>query len=838
MKKKTQFTKLVVSAKRKTLSCDISKEIEAEREELSNILDCSPAMIFYKDKENRYVRVNKILADSIGLPKEQIEGKRLEDLLPEQAEHYWQDDQEVIASGRPKTDIIEIFETKIGPRWVKTDKFPYKDNEGNVIGIIGFAIDITERKRAEDELYRRDAIISAESFAAGEFLKALTWEQNIQEVLEKLGQATEVSRVYIFENRQGPEGEVLASQRYEWTAPGIAPQIENPALQNLSFSGAGFGSWQELLARGEIAYGKVKDMPEKERLFLSAEDIRSIVLVPIFVGEKWWGFFGFDDCTIERDWSSAEIHALRTMAGTLGAAIGRKEADRALRESEERFRIATELANDLIYEWDIKRDKIEYYSDVEGKFRRGSHLFPKTFEEKRKMIHTDDCDRVVASVERHLETGEPFSSEYRIGTGNGDYIFVAEQGIAFWDDKGEPYKWIGVMTDMTERKKAEDEIAGWKQRYDMIVASSGQVIYDYDIKTGKIVWGGSVERVLGYNSAEIDGGIDQWAGLIHPEERGEALRLLDVSKRNFLPYDVEYRFKNRGGEYIWIHDRGFFIADVEGKVARMLGTMQDVTLRKRSEEDMKHNKERLEEWSRVLEDKVEERTRELKKYQEMLVRQEKMAVLGQVSASISHELRTPLTGIKNSVYFLQTLGVEKHNPKIADHISLINMEVDVCVRVINNMLDFVRPKEPIKKLSRLESIVNESLGSSVLPSRVKVKTDFQKDLPMVMMDPFQMRQVFDNIVKNAFDAMAMGGELTVTVKAEVGQISIEFKDTGMGIAPDSLNKIFDPLYSTTPTGVGLGLTIVRQFVEAHGGGVEVKSELGKGSIFTVRLPLR
>ena len=131
------------------------KDCGESSEELQTIIDASPIMIFYKDKENRFIRVNKALADATGLPKEAIEGKTTFEIYPHYAEKYWEDDKEVISSGQPKTNIIEPVELKGSTRWAQTDKIPYRDEKGHIIGIIGFAVDITERKQAEEKLKQR-----------------------------------------------------------------------------------------------------------------------------------------------------------------------------------------------------------------------------------------------------------------------------------------------------------------------------------------------------------------------------------------------------------------------------------------------------------------------------------------------------------------------------------------------------------------------------------------------------------------------------------------------------------------------------------------------------------
>lgn len=197
--------------------------------------------------------------------------------------------------------------------------------------------DITGYQHAEEALRRRDAILEAVSFAAEQFLKTTDWKMCIPQVLERLGHATGVSRVYIFENSFGPDSARLTSQRFEWAAPGIEPQMDNPRLQNIMWEANGLGSWSEQLSQGQVVYGHTREFPAFVQEELTAENILSIVIVPILVGQEWWGFIGFDECLAERDWSMAEIDALRAAAGTLGAAIQRERAEAELRAQKQLF---------------------------------------------------------------------------------------------------------------------------------------------------------------------------------------------------------------------------------------------------------------------------------------------------------------------------------------------------------------------------------------------------------------------------------------------------------------------------------------------------------------------
>ena len=152
---------------------------------------------------------------------------------------------------------------------------------------------------------------------------------------------------------------------------------------------------------------------------------------------------------------------------------------------------------------------------------------------------------------------------------------------------------VGVMfSDVTEKARLAAEIAGWRQRFELVTAASGQVIYEYAIGTGRILWSGSLEKVLGYTTEDM-GGIGEWLERIHANDRPEAERLLDVSEKSMTPYDAEYRFRHRDGHYLFIHDHGFFIADGNGRAERMVGMMEDLSARRAAEEELRQALRRL-----------------------------------------------------------------------------------------------------------------------------------------------------------------------------------------------------------------------------------------------------
>lgn len=217
-------------------------------------------------------------------------------------------------------------------RWVEVGARPFFDDKGNVAGTAGSLTDVTDRREAAAALWRRDAIMAAVAFLSRRLMTENDWRAGMQEALERLGKATDVSRVYFFENRTRPDGLVATYQQNEWTAPGIKPEIDNPALQGFAWRENGFDRWEEVLGKGDIIHGPVDDFPESEQEFLRSQAILSLIIVPIMVRGRWWGLMGFDECARERTWSLAEMDALKAATGVVAAAIQRSEAETALRD--------------------------------------------------------------------------------------------------------------------------------------------------------------------------------------------------------------------------------------------------------------------------------------------------------------------------------------------------------------------------------------------------------------------------------------------------------------------------------------------------------------------------
>ena len=230
---------------------------------------------------------------------------------------------------------------------------------------------------------------------------------------------------------------------------------------------------------------------------------------------------------------------------------------------------------------------------------------------------------------------------------------------------------------------------------------------------------------------------------------------------------------------------------------------------------------------------------ERKQMQERLVISERLATLGQLSGSISHELRNPLGVIDSSLYYLRT-RLKGNNEKVQEHLDRIKSSVSSATTIIESLLSLTRMKEP--QLGRLDLIAttSDAITTSKVPATVNVIHDFSEPEILVCGDSEQLNMVFQNIIKNAVEAMDGKGTLTVTVCRTTGEAEISFADTGPGIPKENLSRVFDPFFTTKEPckGTGLGLSICHGIITEHGGKIYVDSDVEKGGVtFVVELPL-
>jgi two-component system NtrC family sensor kinase len=277
-----------------------------------------------------------------------------------------------------------------------------------------------------------------------------------------------------------------------------------------------------------------------------------------------------------------------------------------------------------------------------------------------------------------------------------------------------------------------------------------------------------------------------------------------------------------------------------------------VTSFNRMRERLKLAVAELNDMQQTLESKVEERTQQLNAAQRKLVQADRLATLGQLSASVAHEINNPVSGVLNLSMLLERLMADGNYPpgrerEFRKYLSLISTETARVGRIVSDLLAFSRRSKPQRSPADLNKLVRSTIGLADHKLKLisaEVILDLQENLPLVECDSSQMQQVILNLVLNGAQAMQPkgGGKLTITTRLIPQEQSVELRvqDTGEGIAPENLSKIFDPFFTTKPEGkgVGLGLAVLYGIVQSHEGEVEVSSRRNEGTTFTVTLPLK
>ena len=260
-------------------------------------------------------------------------------------------------------------------------------------------------------------------------------------------------------------------------------------------------------------------------------------------------------------------------------------------------------------------------------------------------------------------------------------------------------------------------------------------------------------------------------------------------------------------------------------------------------EELRLANHKLIEWGKTLEKKVEERTEEIRKMQSHLIQQEKLASLGKLAAGIAHEINNPLGGIL--IYSHLLLEEKDKGSPEHDNLKKIVKETTRCKDIVKSLLQFARPRDP----EMIQTDVNEILENSLsimerqaLFQNIKLQKKYSSDLPKIVADSAQLQQVFMNIILNGAEAIDGDGKFTIktSLAGDKKNINIEFTDTGHGINEKDKKRLFEPFFTTKEVGkgTGLGLAISYSIIQKHEGTIKVKSQVGKGSTFTVIIPVK
>ncbi len=509
----------------------------------------------------------------------------------------------------------------------------------------------------------------------------------------------------------------------------------------------------------------------------------------------------------------------------------RKAAQARIEELQKEQKEQMEIINTgpvIVFLWKAKENwpvetvssNISQYGYTTGDFISGRISYGS-------IIHPDDLPRVTAEVEYNgANKTDTFYQTYRIFDKDRNVHWIDDFTKIRRDDYGTITHYQGIILDATERKKAEME----RDRLVSVIRHSSELVGlsgpDRKImfinEAGAAMLGVRCEDAIGRDFTEFLA--DSQKEMVGSSVLPAIIRL------GRWEGDLKYRNVTTG-QLVDVHAMTFLIKDPVTGAPQFLATVSlDITARKRAEAELKRYSERLEEL-------VDERTRELREAQEELVKKEKLAVLGKLAGGVGHELRNPLGAVKNAAYFLNMV-LENPEPDVRESLEIMNKEITRSEDILGSLLDFARPTVLTVRKTRINNVLSEAAARNPLPENVRLAMNLDENLPLIMADPDKLLQVFTNLITNAIQAMPAGGDLTVTSSGTGPDgVMVSVSDTGTGITEENKKKLFEPLFTTKAKGIGLGLVVTKSIVEAHKGSIAVESGVGKGTTFTVRLPI-
>jgi PAS domain S-box-containing protein len=491
------------------------------------------------------------------------------------------------------------------------------------------------------------------------------------------------------------------------------------------------------------------------------------------------------------------------------------QTSRTLQDTQTTLRLALSATRTGVWEWHMQGNRVFWSDEIYEIFN-----FPKTsefvtFEEYKNFIHPDDRKGVAEILQAAIELKKEYHVEHRVKRIDQAVRWIKAVGVVFYNIQGQPEKMLGTVQDITERKLTEQEKRGWQIRYDLIVKSSGQMVYDYNTNTGKILWTGSTQEVLGFSHEEM-GDITHWSELIHPEDKERILEELDHAQNNLSKFEVVYRFRHRDGLYKIVSDRGFFIRDNDPtENVRMLGIMEDISREKETERNLIVKNEELTKTNQELDRFV---------------------------YSASHDLRAPIASLLG---LIKVVRLEKSLENIE---VLLNMQEKTLLKLdtfIRDIVDHSRNARMAmaQQVIDFNKVINESFEHFNFLDNLKNinKSIDVRETCEFTSDPGRIQIILNNLISNSIKYIDLKkDEPFISIKVDVNarEARIIVEDNGEGILPEMQGRIFDMFVRATEhsSGSGLGLYIVKEVVDKLNGKIKVHSEFGKGSVFTVTLP--
>jgi PAS domain S-box-containing protein len=525
----------------------------------------------------------------------------------------------------------------------------------------------------------------------------------------------------------------------------------------------------------------------------------------------------------------------------------RRRTEEALRESEQRWRSLTESLPQLV--WGARPDGACDYFSAQWTIYTGVKESDLLGWRWMDALHPDDREPTRQFWMESVAGRRPYDVEYRVRRGDGTYGWFKTRGTPIRDDDGRIVEWFGTCTDITDRKRAEQELRDreveLRQARDLLeikimertkklrqteayleeaqrLSHTGSWAWNV-ARRENVHWSQEHYRLFGLDPESNSPSFEVAYQRIHPEDRVTFDKAVERAIRERSDFEVDFRIALPDGSTRYVRSIGHPVFSASGELVEFLGTGMDITERRQAEKE----RERL------------------RQVQADLARINRMTTMGELTASLAHEINQPISAAATDAKTcLRWLAREQ--PDIGEARAAAARMVTAVTRaadIVSRLRQLFKKGAPQTNLVDVSEVIQEMvvlLRSEATRHSVSILTELSEDLPRVVADRVQLQQVLMNLMLNGIESMeGANSEHQLTIKsqmAERGQLLISVSDTGVGIPQEQADQIFNAFFSTKTQGTGMGLSISRSIIESHGGRLWPTSNSGRGATFNFTLP--
>ena len=693
--------------------------------------------------------------------------------------------------------------------WIETQGNPILNPKGEVETIILSSRDISERKANEEALRHRDAMVSALAEATSYLAVETDIWIGLQKAIGVLGEKTGADRILIFQN-DPTTATTACTLKVKWTSKEMEGKFKYAGTAQFPYRLA--PSLEKSLSSKKTFLSHVADIQDDAyQTELAALHVKSVINVPIQVYGQFWGFLGVDECKAERQITNSEFAILKSFVATVGTVLERKEIERENKDWQTRYEIIAASSGQVIYDYDVPSGQIVWSGNSKDVLGLETSEMGQA-KEWEKRIHPEDRERVTAELEACRLEGKSFQVEYRFQTKSSGFTQLFDRGFFLKDPEGVAYRMLGIMTDISQQKKAEFELKESETRFRTLQeASFGGIGLHYE---GEILDANKgLSDITGFSYDELIG--MNGLNLIAPESQSVVKEKINMGYEK--PYDV-IGIRKDGTRYnLEIHGRNI---PYQGKTIRVT-EFRDITERKQNEE------------------KIIDQNNKLSLFAEDLKRKNEQ--LDEFTQIVSHNLRSPVSNMLSLLDFYEKTEDPAEKKMFIKMLHDSGSKILTSLQELNEVLKIKQDKDIARQDLLFENVldgVRKQLSSQIAEAKAVVTTDFER-VPKVRYPNIYLESVLINLLSNALKYRHPDRTPEISLKSTVEneRVVLKVTDNGLGIDLKRFGHHIFKLRKTFhkhPESRGIGLFMIKSQIEALGGEIAISSEPNIGTTFIVK----